>query len=123
MNASIPQDENPLLQFCALEYRPRTSEIPAPQFTGVILLVLRDDNGSLRFLVHPELSTIILGADSDYLQSLFHDFIERAKENPDDLFKQLCSLGVGSLVAKIVGLSISDHPDLSELQTRFVRVK
>jgi hypothetical protein len=84
--------------------------------------VLEDEEGNLRFLVHPELRAVVSGNDLPYLESLFKDFIERAELHPAALFKQLSSLGVGPLVTKEVGSNISDHPLLLKLYSRFVQL-
>jgi len=49
--------------------------------------VLRDREGNLSFLVHPELSTIVQKNDLEYLEALLQDFLERAKLHPEALFK------------------------------------
>jgi hypothetical protein len=84
------------------------------------LFVLENGEGNLRFLVHPELHTVVKDNDLSYLESLFKDFLERAKLNPASLFNQLSSLGVGPLVTHDAGSNISDHPHLLNLCSRFV---
>jgi predicted component of type VI protein secretion system len=74
--------------------------------------VLRDQEGNLSFLVHPELRTIVQSEVLAYLESLLGDFLERAKLHPETLFKQLSSLGVEPLVTKEAGTSISDFLSL-----------
>ena len=86
------------------------------------MLVLEDEQGNLRFLVHPQLRSIVTDRDLSYLESLLGDFVERAKLHPAALFKQLSSLGVGPLVTHETGSSLSDHPPLLNLCSRFVRV-
>src|SRR5271166_84076 len=81
-------------QFCALEYRPQDWSL-APLAPAVILLVLNDRDGGLVFLAHPELRSIVRAEDLPYIQSLLNDLLERAKQRPRELFKQLSSLGVG----------------------------
>jgi hypothetical protein len=100
----------PKLQFCTLEYRPQNWDIASSQIAPVILLVLRDERGNLRFL------------DLDYIESLLLDFGERAKQHPDDLFKQLSFLNVGPLVTKEVGSSLSDFPAIQKLSSDFVQL-
>ena len=63
--------------------------------TTVILFVHRDEEGHMRFLVHPDLHSIVQREDSMYIRSLLQDFRERAKQDPASLFEQLCSLAVG----------------------------
>jgi hypothetical protein len=84
------------------------------------MLVLEDEQGKLRFLVHPQWRGMVSGKDLSYLESLFKDFVERTKLHPEALFKQLSSLGVGPLMTQEAGTHISDHPALLELCSRFV---
>jgi hypothetical protein len=85
--------------------------------------VLRDGEGNLRFLLHPELHLIVQKEDLEYIQSLLEDFLERAKREPAALFKQLSSLGVGSLVTQEVGSNLDDDSSLKELSSRFVAIE
>jgi hypothetical protein len=84
--------------------------------------VLENGEGNLRFLVHPELYTVVPDNDLPYIESLLKDFRERAKLHPADLFNQLSSLGVGPLVTQEVRSNISDHPPLLELCSRFIQI-
>jgi len=84
--------------------------------------VLRDQEGNLSFLVHPELRTIVQKNDLEYIEALLQDFLERAKLHPEALFKQLSSLGVGPLVAREVELSFVDYPSLREISSGFVEL-
>lgn len=111
-------NESPKGQFCVLEYRTPDWNKAA----SILLIVLEDAKKGLRFLVHPEWRSTILANDVDYVDSLLRDFLERAKVHPETLFKQLSSLGVGPLVTHATGTSISDHPTLSELCSRFVEL-
>ena len=92
------------------------------QANSIILLVLEDGEGSLRFLIRPELSVVVKENDLPYIQSLFQDFHERAKLHPEALFKQLSSLGVRPLVTYEVGTSISKYPPLLEMCSSFVQL-
>jgi hypothetical protein len=84
--------------------------------------VLRCEDGSLRFLVHPELRTIVQGEDLAYIEALLLDLPERAKQHPEELFKQISSLNVGLLVVNEVGSSFSEHPSLIKLLTQFIHL-
>ena len=105
-----------------MEYRPQGWSGGSLQADPVILLVLEDEEGSLRFLVHPELHVVVTDNDLSYIESLLKDFLERAKENPAALFMQLSSLGGGPLVTQETGSNISDHPTLMNLCSRFVQL-
>jgi hypothetical protein len=88
----------------------------------VVLLVLRSEDESLRFLVHPEWRTIVQGEDLAYIEALLRDFLDRAEMNPEALFQQISFLGVGSLTTQKVGLSLDDHPHIQELSSGFVEL-
>jgi hypothetical protein len=81
--------------------------------------VLRNEESDLRFLVHPDVSSIVLGEDWPYLESLLNDFLDRAKAFPAPLFQQISSLGVGPLVTHEVGAKLSDFPSLRALSAGF----
>ena len=115
-------DESRREKFCALEYRPHGWSDGSSQADAIVLFVLEDREGSLRFFVHPELRAIVLDNDLPYLESLFKDFLERAMLNSADLFKQLSSLGVGPLVTHEAGSNISDHPSLLNMCSRFEQI-
>lgn len=82
-----------------------------------------DRENNLRFLTHPELHTVIDKEDIEYIQSLLGDFLQRAKREPAALFKQLSSLGIGSLVTQEVGSNFNDNPLLQEMSSRFVALE
>jgi hypothetical protein len=105
-----------LPQFCAMAYRAQDSAGATPIF----LIVFKDASGSLRFLVDPDWRSVVRALDVEYIESLLHDFLGRAKEQPAALFEQLSSLDVGPLVTQVTGDRISDHPALAELSSRFV---
>ncbi len=88
----------------------------------IILLVFEDVNGDLRFLVHPKWRALVETEDVKLVGDLFVDFLERAEEEPRELFKQLSSLGVGALVTQQTGVRISDYPHLLESFSQFVQL-
>jgi len=71
--------------------------------------VLKDANGSLRFLAHPKWRSLVQPEDVRDIYDLFVDLIERADEQPAALFQQLSSLGVGPLVTQQIGERITDY--------------
>lgn len=85
------------------------------------MLVLRDNmEGRLRFLIHPEMTTIVQEGDLAYIESLLSDFLERAKLNPAALFMQLSSLAVGPLITHETGPSLAEFPAIQELSKIFL---
>jgi hypothetical protein len=87
-----------------------------------MLLVLKDDDGNLQLLVHPEFRTIVREEDLDYIESVLDDFRERARSHPAELFLQVSSLGVGPLLTRETGLNLSDHPSMLEHASQFVEL-
>jgi len=86
----------------------------------IILLMLKDEDGNVRFLVHPELRAVVQREDLAYIKSLLRDFKERAGLHRHALFRQLSSLEVGPLVTHEVGASPSDEPSSLAACSRFV---
>jgi hypothetical protein len=111
--------ESPQPGLCALEYSPQFPNGASSQKGQVILLVLKDREGNLRFLLNPEWRNIVQDPDLDDVQSLLEDFHGRAQLHPANLFDQLCSLAVGPLVAGTVGASLRDYPNLEEFSRTF----
>jgi len=84
--------------------------------------VLRDQQGNLRFRVHPKWRAIVQSEDLVYLQSLLQDFRERANLDPASLYEQLSSLGVGPLTTVTVGADLKDYPVIQELSATFMQL-
>ncbi len=105
---------------CVLEYRRRGVDYATRADTQVVLLALMQEANVLRFLVNPELESIVHAADLAYIQPLLKDFLERAEYEPRDLFKQLSSLGVGPLVTRSVLTGPSAYESLSDLIQEFI---
>lgn len=59
--------------------------------------------------------------DRAYFDSLLPDLVVRSRQHPLNLFKQLCSLGVGPLVTQEAGESIANHSAMLLLSSRFVQ--
>jgi len=111
------------VQFCLLAYRPQNCALRSSRAASVILLVVLEQSGSLRFLVDPNFREIVRGEDLPYLESLLKDFSRRARLHPAALFIQLSQLEVGPLVTQDAGSSLSEHPAVMELLTRFVELQ
>lgn len=116
-NRPDPRRQRP---FCALGYKPIDWRIAESQEAVLVLFALWNEEGSLTLLVHPDLRSVVMKDDYAYFDSLLPDLVERSRLNPLELFKQLCSLGVGPLVTQEAGKSISDHPAMLVLSSRFV---
>jgi hypothetical protein len=109
-------------RFCALEYSAASRHNGSPSAGSVILIVVRDENDALQFLVHPQWSSVVAEDDRGYIHSLLEDFIARAATDPDALFQQLCSLAVGPLTTHQIGAGLGSHPNLEALSATFVRI-
>jgi hypothetical protein len=92
-------------RFCALKH--------------VILLVIEEADRALRFLVHPNLESIVDAIDFPYIKSVLKDFVERINHYAAELFRQLCSLAVGPLHTHAVGERLCEHPDMHKLASQF----
>jgi len=84
--------------------------------------VLKDPGGNIQVRIHPNWRSLVHSDDLVYLQSVSQDFVERAKEQPDDLVVQIASLVVGPLVTSALGANLKDHPELHELSSTFVQI-
>jgi hypothetical protein len=121
MEIAVPDvDEHPTPQFCALEYLPRPEAGVPRTIKHVILLVVRQADGVLRFLAHPNLHKVVEVTDLSYVMSLFEDFLIRARQHAEELFRQLCSLACGPLLPWKVGNQLSDDPDIQSLVLEFM---
>jgi hypothetical protein len=116
MQESAKASESRFVRFCVLEYRAQGLGKVAPVF----LFVLEDAEGSLRFLIRKDWRSIVRPEDAGYVNNVLVDSLERASEEPEPLFKQICSLGVGPLVTSVTGDRLSEYPHLLELSSRFV---
>lgn len=97
--------ENPCLQFCTLEYRGHSIETHALREATIILLTLKNEEDNLNFLVHPKWRSIVEKHDLYYIESLFLDFLERARSEPAALMEQLSALVIGPLSRTQWGLA------------------
>ena len=105
-------------RFCALAYA-STSENDKLSATKHVILLAIEDSGVLRFLVHPNLKSVVDAIDFPYIQSLLRDFVERINHYATELFRQLCTLAVGPLQAHTVGEQLCKYPDIHDLSLRF----
>jgi hypothetical protein len=105
-----------------LGYKPNDWRIAESKAAVIVLFALWNEEGSLTLLVHPDLRSVVMKDDQAYFDSLLPDLVERSRLHPLALFKQLCSLGLGPLVTQEAGKSISDHPALLVLSSRFVQL-
>jgi hypothetical protein len=84
------------------------------------VLVLKGENDRLQLLVHPQLESVIEKEDVPYVYPLLRDLLLRAEELPDELFEQISTLGIGTLVTRQAGSNLTDHPILGAQVADFV---
>jgi hypothetical protein len=107
-------------QFCALEYVPTAEGGVTRTIKHVILLVVRQADGVLQFLAHPNLHKVVEVTRLTYVLSLLEEFLARAKSDSEQVFRQLCSLACGSLLTWKVGEHIDEDPDIRDLSVQFM---
>jgi hypothetical protein len=90
----------------------------------VALLDLDFDNDQLKLklYVDPHWRELVQTEDRDYLESLLKDLVERAQQEPETIFKQLSSLGVGPVVTAEVGTNFSESAKRSSLIEHFLQL-
>jgi hypothetical protein len=124
LNWSVPKvEQNRQRRFCALGFRARSRDLLKSCKPYVIMVLLADPDGKVRFLVHPELRNMFCGEDLAYIDALVWDLIERVQFQPEDVLKQLCSLGdIGPLVTLVASDERTDEAALSELSGGLVEL-
>jgi hypothetical protein len=105
-------------RFCALAYAPMSGDSRLSAANNVILIAI-EDSGVLRFLVHPNLKSVVDAIDLPYIESILKDFVERINRYATALFRQLCSLAVGPLQTHTVGEQLCEHPNIHNLALQF----
>lgn len=59
-------------------------------------------------------------SDLEYCSELLNDFVKRAQNDPDGLFKQICSLSVGPLITFFTGDRLDRSSVMGLLWENFV---
>ena len=80
---------------------------------AAVLLLVVHRGAELSFFLSRQIDGQVSAADSRYLRELIPDLTERARKEPDAVFKQLQQLGVGPLVA--------DEPVMEEVSEEVIR--
>ena len=83
-------------------------------------MLLRND-GALEVSIAPRFRSIVRDEDWAYIETLLRDLKERARLEPEHLFRQLSSLSVGPLVCEISGARIENNRSLVEITAGFER--
>jgi hypothetical protein len=113
-------------QHCTLEYRNDHRNSLEPKASQLILGALlqlnnEDDQYRLELFINPKWPEFVHEEDRKYIESLLKDLVERAQPEPEMLFKQLCSLGVGPIVTVEVRAGLFDASSRLSLE-RLVQV-
>ena len=109
-------------RFCALSYVAEKPSALIPQYPSVHVLVLLSDDAKLEVYIAPGLRSIVKPEDWTYINLLLNDLKERARIEPENLFRQLSSLSVGPLVCEMAGARIEDNTSLSGIIAEFERL-
>jgi hypothetical protein len=107
-------------QYCALAYVAKLEPGVARTIKNVILVVVREADGALKFLAHPNLHEVVEVTHLTYVMSLLEELLVCAKRHAEQLFHQLCSLVAGPILPWKVGEKIDDDPEVRDLATQFV---
>ena len=107
--------------FCAIAYVAQEKSGVTDADAPVVLLVLQNQAGGLRFMIHPDLRKMFNGYDLEYLDAMLLDFVDRSKTHPNELFRQISTIGgVGALVVRESGDDIAQCPKAIEMSRAFV---
>ena len=99
---TLEANDSSVIRFCALEYRASDADSPsAPE--NVVIVFLVHPSSTLSVLHHRDWRNIVRTEDQEYIQALMDDFRERARRDPEALFRQISSLSVGPLVTYSIG--------------------
>jgi hypothetical protein len=107
-------------RYCCLEYRPVDTPVAGTLEVRAVLLLVQSRAHGLRFYVHPKLLNLIHPDDRAYFESLLEDLLERATRDPDRLFQQMSTLGVGLLVTQESGVLPTEFAELPGDAKNFV---
>ena len=84
-------------------------------------MLVRDSN-RLRLFVRAAWRDVIDSSDQQYIEALLDDFRDRAKSEPDMLFRQASSLSVGPIVTHETGSLSGDESARANLLQGLVEV-
>lgn len=109
------------LRFCALAYQPDVA-IPQPDQSRLLAFVTSSSDGEVALHIRPRWEEIVGSCDRSYLEVLFRDFKDRAKSDPELMFRMLSSLAVGPLVTYDAGSDLNEHPEYRALWASFAEL-
>src|SRR6185312_14704173 len=110
------------LRFCALAYQPPDVAISQPDQSRLLAFVTSSSDGEVALHIRPRWEEIVGSCDRSYLGVLFRDFKDRAKSDPELMFRLLSSLAVGPLVTYDAGTDLSEHPEYWTLWASFTKL-
>jgi hypothetical protein len=99
---------------CTLKYRLPDSSPVSSDGEPIAAAVLRGDD--LQLLIHGDWKRLVAKQDLLMIDELLDDLIQRSKESPQDVFRQLSSLNAGPIFTDSVGFL---EPREGELERRF----
>lgn len=89
---------------------------------NVIILLVRSQSGSVDLLVHGAWHDIVPQVHRDYVQEILRDFKQRARSDPNRLFKQAATLSVGPVITHAEGADLSSNLSLLSMANSFERL-
>ena len=84
--------------------------------------MLLSNDAKLEVYIAPGLRSLVKPEDWTYINALLNDLKERARVEPEQLFRQLSSLNVGPLICEMAGARIEDNVALSDTIVGFNRL-
>ncbi len=110
-------------RYCVLVYVTAGSDFSPPGAEVPILLAHMNSHRGLSLFFNPRWNEIVECGHQDYVHSLLDDLAVRAKSDPDAVFQQVTSLGVGPIVTRNVGQWDTRDHMVDALQADFKELK
>ena len=112
-------DDNLELRFCALEYRAQGFDERLSDHDRIMMVLVLLPHSELKIRLHPNWRRIVEIDDWQYTIDLVDDFRERMHVDPEVLFAQVQTLGVGPLITYAIGTDLRRDRALMELYEKF----
>ena len=107
-------------QFCILDYKANQGDLVERRTTSFLAALFDLDDEDCRYklklFIDPRWREFVKAEDRDYIDLLLKDFVARIEQDPEMLFKHLCSLAAGPLVTIEAGTSLDATSDLSVIE-------
>jgi hypothetical protein len=117
---SLRLDKVSPFRYCALAYSKSETASLVNYDEPVIVLLVQPEGGELLLFLDPSWRAHVNPGDCQYFSELWADFVRRSQDQPDDLFRQLCSISIGPLVTAAVGNDQDYAEQLGEKCEQFI---